>query len=297
MTSRAEAIARAAARLAAAGVPEPARDARLLARWAAGLDGAALAAAIGEASAADEVARFEAAVARREARVPPAQITGEREFWGRPFRVTAATLDPRPETETLIAEVLAGPPARRILDLGTGTGCILLTLLAEWPNALGVGTDVSEAALAVARENAARLGLADRAEFALSDWVAALPPDRFDVIVSNPPYVSAEEMTGLGPETRLHEPRGALTPGRDPLAAYRAIAAGAVRFLAGGGRLFLETGAGQGRAVVEILAAAGLAETRIIPDMDGRDRVVTCRMVTKGAESAESPLSGGKETL
>jgi release factor glutamine methyltransferase len=297
VTSRAEAIARAALRLSAAGVPEPARDARLLARWAAGLDGAGLAAALGDAPGVEEAERFEAGVARREARVPLAQITGERAFWGRPFRVTAATLDPRPETETLVAEALAGPPARRILDLGTGTGCILLTLLAEWPGARGVGTDVSEAALAVARENAERLGLAERAGFVLSDWFAALPSQRFDVIVSNPPYVTVHELEALAPETRLHEPRHALTPGGDGLDAYRAIATGAGRFLAEGGRLLLETGAWQGPAVAGILAAAGLAEIRIVPDMDGRDRVMACRMVTKGGRNAESPLSGGKETL
>jgi len=163
-TTRAEAIARGAARLIGAGVPEPERDARLLYRWAANLDGAGLSAALSDPATAREIGRFERAVEAREGRAPVSHITGTREFWGRRFRVTPAVLDPRPETETLVAAALEGPPVRRLLDLGTGSGCILLTLLAEWRRARGVGVDISAAALEVAASNARSLGLADRAE-------------------------------------------------------------------------------------------------------------------------------------
>ncbi len=290
-------IREAAARLGMAGVPDPGRDARLLARWASGRDAAGLVARSGAAAPA-HAARFAAAVDRRAARVPLAQIVGQRLFWGRPFRVTADVLDPRPETETLIATALERPFAR-VLDLGTGTGCLLLTLLAERPEATGVGTDASPAALAVAAENAAALGLATRARLVHADWLedpAALVPP-FDLVVSNPPYLAEAELADLAPELS-HEPRMALTPGgegpSDGLAAYRAIAAGlgqglaprlvaprlvaprllAPRVLAPGGRVLLEIGPTQAAPVTEILSAEGLAPGRLIPDFDGRPRVI-----------------------
>lgn len=271
--TRAELVRQGAARLGAAGVPEAGRDARLLARWAAGLDGPAFAAAADAPAGADEAARFEAAIAARAVRVPLSQITGRRVFWGRPFRVTPDVLDPRPETETLIAHALEGGPARRILDLGTGSGCLLLTLLAEWPGATGLGTDLSEAALAVAGENALALGVADRAAFRLADWCAGLAGP-FDLVVSNPPYIAEAALATLEPEVRLHEPRRALAAGPDGLAAYREIAAGVGPLLAASGRLLLEIGPGQGAAVAALLEAAGLGAARILPDMDGRERVV-----------------------
>lgn len=274
--SRAALIAEAARRLRHAGVEDPARDARLLARWAAGLDGAAFSARLDEPTPAAEAARFAEAVAARAARVPVAQITGMREFWGRRFRVTPDVLDPRPETETLIAAALDGPPARRILDLGTGSGCILLTLLAEWPEARGTGTDISPAALAVAEANARALGLADRAGFARADWCAGLT-GRFDMVVSNPPYVSAAELAGLTPEIRLHEPRAALVPAGDPgdgLEAYRRIAAGIAPLMAPRARVLLEIGASQGAEVAGIMAAAGASRPAVLRDLDGRDRVI-----------------------
>lgn len=280
--SRAEVIARGAARLAAAGVPGAERDARLLFRWAAGLDGPGLTAALSEPAGADERARFEDGIAAREGRVPVSQIVGARDFWDRRFRVTPEVLDPRPETERLIAYALEGPPARRILDLGTGSGCILLTLLAEWPEATGVGTDISAAALAVAAENAWEHGLADRAAFRQSDWCAGLE-GRFDLVVSNPPYLADAEFAALEPEVRLHEPRSALSGGPDGLAAYRRIASGAGPLLEPGGRLILEVGPAQGEAVTAILGASGLKEARILPDLDGRDRVVVVSEPQKGA--------------
>lgn len=267
-------IREAAARLAAAGVTEPGRDARLLARWASEHDAAGLAVAAGEPAEPAAAARFAVAVGRRAARVPLAQITGRRLFWGRPFRVTPAVLDPRPETETLIAAALSAP-FRRVLDLGTGTGCLLLTLLAERAEATGVGTDRSPAALAVAAENAAALGLGDRARLVVADWLAT--PETlggpFDLVVANPPYLADTEIAGLAPELG-HEPLDALTPGGDGLGAYRAIAAGLAAVLADDGRALLEIGPTQAEAVAGILSAEGLAPGAPIHDFDGRPRVM-----------------------
>lgn len=224
----------------------------------------------------EAAARFEAALAARAARQPVGQIVGERLFWGRRFRVTRDTLDPRPETEGLIEAALAEPFAT-VLDLGTGTGCIAVTLLAERPAAHGIATDLSPAALAVAAENAAALGAASRLELRLSDWFAAVP-ERVDLILSNPPYIAADEMDTLAPEVRLWEPHLALSPGGDGLDAYRAIARGAPAHLRPGGRLLLEIGAAQGRAVAGLVEAAGLARVSVLPDLDGRDRLVSARL-------------------
>lgn len=275
--SRAEIIARAATRLAGAGVPGAERDARLLFRWAARLDGAGLALKLADPATAAEVDRFERAIKAREGRAPVSQIIGAREFWGRSFQVTPAVLDPRPETETLIAAALERPPARRVLDLGTGSGCILLTLLAEWPRATGVGVDNSAAALAVAAANAQSLGVAERAELVLGDWCSGLD-GKFDLVISNPPYIAEAEIAGLAPEVRLHEPISALSPEGGPygdgLDAYRRIAAGIGPLMALAGRLLLEIGPSQAAAVRQILADNGIAVTAVLPDMDGRDRVV-----------------------
>jgi release factor glutamine methyltransferase len=270
-------VADAARRLAAAGVADPAGDARRLARWAAGLTAAALAARLDALPGAEERARFEAAVARRAARVPLSQITGSRDFWGRAFRVTPDVLDPRPETETLVAAALEGPAPGRLLDLGTGSGCLLVTLLAEWPESTGVGVDRSRAALAVAAENARAHGVAERATLLAGDWYAPVS-GRFDLIVANPPYITEAEHAGLAPELRLHEPRGALVGGPDGLDAYRAIAAGAPDRLAPGGRLLVEIGAGQAEAVARIFRAAGLDPAPPRTDLDGRPRVIPARV-------------------
>lgn len=272
--SASTALADAAARLRAAGVPDAAADARRLLAHALGLAPGRLTLALPGPLPEAAAARFAEAVARRAARQPVAQILGERLFWGRPFRVTPDVLDPRPETETLVAAALEAPFAR-MLDLGTGSGCLLLTLLAECPGATGLGTDISAAALAVAADNATRLGLAARAAFARADWFSGVS-GFFDLIVSNPPYIAAAEWATLAPEVRDWEPRAALTPGEDGLAAYRAIAAGAGGHLAPGGRLVLEVGAGQGEAVAAICEAAGLGPTALRVDMDGRARAVLC---------------------
>lgn len=269
------ALRTAVSRLAAADVEDPARDARRLLAHAMGIAPDRLTLHLSDPLTEAQESAFEAALAARRARQPVSQITGRREFWGRSFRVTRDTLDPRPETECLIAAALEAPFAR-VLDLGTGTGCLLLTCLAERPAATGLGSDLSEAALAVARENAQALGLNERAEFRRADWWEGIE-GRFDLILSNPPYIAEAEMAGLAPEVRDWEPRGALTPGGDGLDAYRAIAAGARRHLAPGGRIIVEIGPSQGAEVVRLLAGAGLEGVEIRADLDGRDRVVLAR--------------------
>jgi release factor glutamine methyltransferase len=274
MTLR-EAIRAATQALTTAGIENPARDARLLVAHAAGIPPGRLTLHESDALPQDAQMRLTGAIARRVARQPLSQITGQRLFWGRSFHVTPDTLDPRPETETLVAAALAEPFVK-MLDLGTGTGCILLSCLADAPAAHGTGTDLSSAALAVAQGNATRLGLAARATFYVADWLNGVD-GRFDLIVSNPPYIAAAEMAGLAPEVRDHEPRMALTPGGDGLDAYRRIALGAPARMLAGARLLLETGPAQGPAVSAMLRAAGLADVHILPDMDGRDRVVAAR--------------------
>ncbi len=220
-------------------------------------------------------ADFATLVRRRAAREPFSHLSGYRDFWKHRFRVTPDVLDPRPDTEALVALALE-EPFRKVLDLGTGSGCILISLLAERPEAQGVGTDVSEQAVLVAGENAAAIGVADRLVLPLSDWFEDVG-GQFDLIVSNPPYIALAEMDGLAPEVRLHEPRGALTDERDGLEAYRAIAAGAPDHLRPGGRLLVEIGPTQADAVMSLFRTKGLEDVMVHPDLDGRDRVVAAR--------------------
>lgn len=274
MARAADALPAAIAALRAAGVPDAARDARALLAHALDIPVARLTLHLSDPMPRAAADRFAIALARRVAREPLSHITGLRQFWGRAFRVTRDVLDPRPETEVLVAAALERP-FDTVLDLGTGSGAILVSLLAERPTARGTGTDLSAAALAVARDNAARLGVADRAEFHPGAWFDALPaPARFDLIVSNPPYIAADEMAALLAEVRNHEPGMALTDGGDGLSAYRAIAAGLRAHLAPGGRALFEIGPTQGAAVAALWLAAGLRVAGILPDLDGRDRVV-----------------------
>ena len=264
------AMAEAVRRLEAAGVPGVPGDALALIAHAYGsVPRHALHAELARPLPPEVAARFEAAIAARAARQPVAQITGQRQFWRHSFTVTPDTLDPRPETETLVAAALT-LPWRTVLDLGTGTGAILLSLLAERPGTRGLGVDLSPAALAVARGNAERLGIA--ADLAVSDWFAAVT-GRFELIVSNPPYIALSEMPDLAPEVREWEPHSALTDFGDGLSAYRAIAAGAGAHLAPGGHMLVEIGWQQGPEVAAIFADAG-AQVAVLPDLDGRDRVV-----------------------
>ncbi len=271
----AQALAAGTAWLRGAGLPTPGRDARALLAHAAGLTPDRLTLHLVTALPPEAGARYAAALEARLARQPVAQITGSRLFWGRPFRVTRDVLDPRPETETLVATALA-EPAEEVLDLGTGSGCILLSLLADWPGARGLGVDVSPAALAVAQANAETLGLASRARFLESDWAASVE-GRFDLIVANPPYISAVEMAELAPEVRAWEPHGALTPGGDGLAAYRAFLPQLAPLLPTGGRVLLEIGPTQADAVQALASRAGLVKLTVHADLDGRPRVVAGR--------------------
>jgi release factor glutamine methyltransferase len=263
-------------RLRAGGVEDAALDARLLMAHALGIAQDRLTLHLAEGMTAPQGVAYEAAITARLARQPLAQIIGQRQFWGLSFRVTRDTLDPRPDTETLVAEAVKSP-FQTLLDLGTGTGCILLSCLHAMPQAQGLGVDVSPAALAVAEGNAQSLGLAARAQFQPSDWFSNVT-GRYDLIVSNPPYIAADEMPTLAPEVRDWEPHLALTPGGDGLTPYRIIAREAPRHLTGQGRLLVEIGPTQGQAVSALFAAAGLHNIRILPDMDGRDRVVAATM-------------------
>jgi release factor glutamine methyltransferase len=239
-------------------------DARMLVGAALGLDLTGIIAAASRPLTSDEAARLEAFADRRLRGEPVARIVGLKEFWGLPLRLSAATLVPRPDTETVVElalEMLRARPDRnrrlRIADLGTGSGAILLALLSELPDALGVGTDISLAALVTAYANAARLGLAGRAAFVACDYAAALAGP-FDLIVSNPPYIRSAEIADLAAEVRDHDPRGALDGGSDGLDAYRALVPQAARLLAAGGILAVEVGYDQGGELEGLMMAAGL---------------------------------------
>ena len=240
-----------ARRFSAAGLASPDLDARLMVLAATGLSHAALIAAPGTVIAGERLRDLEAMAERRLARQPVSRILGRREFYGREFALSGDTLDPRPDTETLIDHVLdwaktAGRTQAplRLLDLGTGSGILVLTLLAELPHATGTGSDISSGALNQARANADMLGISDRVVWLEADWCRGLG-GRFDVIVSNPPYIPADDLPGLEPEVRLSDPPLALDGGADGLEAYRAIARDVLPLLAGDGLLGLEVGAGQ----------------------------------------------------
>ena len=226
--------------------------------------------------------RFESFVQRRVAREPVAYITGTKGFWSFDLDVGPGVLVPRPETETLVESVLAEFPDRaaplRILDLGTGTGCLLLSVLSEYPQAQGTGIDASPDALGWVRRNAQKFGLADRCTLAAGNWGEDLS-DRFDVILSNPPYIRTQDIASLAPDIRLYEPHAALDGGPDGLDAYRILAPEIARLLNETGRAFLEIGQDQGPQVAEIMAGAGLGTRKIVTDLAGIGR---CAVVEHG---------------
>jgi release factor glutamine methyltransferase len=275
----------AAARLSAAGVEDPRRDARLLIAAAIEAGPAQLIAHPERALDGAEAARIEASLARRAAREPVSRILGRRGFWNLELEITPDTLDPRPDSETLVAAVLerigaqglVGAPLS-VLDLGTGSGCLLLALLSELPAARGLGLDISAAALAVARRNARKLGLFHRARFALGDWGSGLDGS-WQLIVSNPPYITEGEIEDLAPEVARYDPRLALTAGPDGLDAYRKLLPQAARLLEPGGMLALEVGCGQQDAVTALLAATGFIELGRYRDLGGIER---CLLATCG---------------
>jgi release factor glutamine methyltransferase len=269
------AIAEARARFAAAGIGTAALDARLLAAHVFGCEMAAVIGHPERTVGPAQFACFEAVVRRRLDREPLAYILGEREFWSLSLRVTRDTLIPRPETETLIQAALAWHgehrvPAR-ILDLGTGSGCLLLALLVELPEARGVGVDRSEAALAIARDNADRLGFADRASFVCGNWATALSGE-FHLVVCNPPYIADAEWAELAPDVRDFEPSLALRAGADGLAAYRVILSDLPRLVAPNGAAFLELGGPNAHEVAGLAAAMGLQASGMTKDLAGHPR-------------------------
>ena len=272
----------AAVRLEAAGVEEARRDARLLLAEALGVEAHRL---ILEPqtnvppAAADRFAGF---VAARAARVPVSRILGRREFWGLTFRLSPATLDPRPDSETLVEAVLKAFPDRtaplRVLDFGTGTGCLLLAVLSEYPNATGLGIDKAEDAVATASANAVDLGLAGRAEIRLGDWGQGLGGqglggqgvgEPFDIILSNPPYIEAAVVPALAPEVARHDPLLALAGGADGLDAYRRLLPDVARLLAAQGHAFLELGQGQAADVAALAQQCGLMQRALHDDLAG----------------------------
>lgn len=274
MTSGAQLLGAATRTLRDAGVDDPVRDARVLLAHVLGVDRSRLTVVLPDKIADHEAAAYERAIAARAKRQPVAQIIGTRAFYGRDFIVTGDVLDPRPDTELLIDTALSAS-FDTLLDLGTGTGCILLTLLAERPEAQGQGVDLSADALSIARSNAQVLQVADRAEFTEGSWFEMVDADkRFDLIVCNPPYISEDEMATLAPEVRDWEPHLALTPGGDGLAAYRQIISEAPQHLVPGGRLIVEIGAGQGAAVRNLFQRAGFVAIQLLKDLSQHDRVV-----------------------
>jgi release factor glutamine methyltransferase len=282
-----------AAALEAAGFEEPRRHARRLLAAALEQSATAVFAHPESALTAAEEARVADLLSRMIAREPLSRIIGKREFWGLEFMLSADTLDPRPESESVIEAVLSRLPDRarsyRFLDLGTGTGCLLLALLSEFPQAIGVGVDVAPGAAATARENARRLGLGERAYFAVGDWAGAVA-GRFAAIVANPPYIPTQALPELMPEVRNYDPRRALDGGPDGLVAYRAIAPDLAPLLLPDGFFAAEIGLGQADSLAAILTQNGLAIDGFAADLGGVIRcVVACRQIDVPAVPPAAP--------
>ncbi len=283
--ARVDAVLRAATtRLAEAGVEEPRRDAVVLLNHATGLTREQVLRDPDQTLPAASCAAFAEAIARRCGREPVSRIVGSREFWSLSFELGPDTLDPRPDSEVLVeaAAAFAAEHGRATdaLDLGTGTGCLLLALLHERPGLHGVGIDRSAGAVEVARRNASRLGLASRAAFAVGDWTDAIADRAVDIILTNPPYIEREQIERLSPEVGANDPRLALDGGLDGLDAYRALAVDLARVIRPGGRAFIEIGAGQADAVRHVLDAHGVKTLEIRRDLAGHDR---CLVATPAA--------------
>jgi release factor glutamine methyltransferase len=272
------------ARLKSAGIDSAELDARMFAGAALHLDLTGLITATRRIVTQDEAASLENFMQRRLAGEPVARILGVKEFWGLPLQLSPATLIPRPDTETVVELALEMERGEhgtnrspRIADIGTGSGAILLALLSEWPNATGVGTDISLEALRTASRNAAHLGFAARAAFVACNYAAALSGE-FDLIVSNPPYIRSAEITELGREVRNFDPFAALDGGADGLDAYRELIPQAARLLTPGAALIVEAGCGQSGPIAELLAASGLtSEGPPKADLAGIPRAVAGR--------------------
>ena len=268
-------------RLDTAGIPMAALDARLLVRHVLGLDATGLILSESDPVPGGKVSDLESLVARRLAGEPVARILSVQEFYGLDFRLNPATLIPRPETEMLVdfsIEHLKSHPAPSVADLGTGTGCILLAVLANLPKASGVSVDISADVLHQAQANAEALGLADRFGARHGSWFEPLGEEKFDLIVSNPPYIASATIETLEPGVKSFDPMAALDRGPDGLAPYRIISAQACAHLVRGGVLALEIGFDQGHMVNELLSSEGFCDIAIAKDLAGHDRMVTARV-------------------
>lgn len=270
--------------LAKRGIESPRLEADLLVAEALGLKRIALYLDLDRPLVSSELAVVRGLVERRRKFEPIAYILGHREFYGRSFSVNPAVLIPRPDTETLVERALAAlGPEGKVLDLCTGSGAIIVTLLAERKGLTGVASDISAAALDVARANAERHGVQDRLELRQGDLLSVLGPDeRFSCITVNPPYIGSHELPTLQPDVRDHEPRLALDAGDDALSFYRRLAEGAPRFLEPGGTLLVEVGVDQASEVAALFRAAGLGDVRTTRDLGGIERVVEGRQVAAG---------------
>lgn len=268
----------AQARLKAAGVDSPSIDARLLLEAATGAGRVDILTDPYRELDADKIAALDAMIDRRVRREPVSRILGKKGFWKIMLNVTPDVLSPRPDTETLLDVIVrAFPPQRafEMIDLGTGSGAILLATLMERAGARGVGTDISTEAIAVARENAANLDLNGRCTFIRTDWAAGFAEDSFDLVVSNPPYIPTGDIPGLDPEVREHDPHLALDGGPDGLQPYRDLAPEIARILRPEGVFAVEIGWDQGAQVKALFEAAGFTGVKVVKDLGDRDRVVT----------------------
>jgi release factor glutamine methyltransferase len=258
-----DALSSAVVRLHEAGIPDPTNEARKL-----------------EALAAEQGVDLAQLVSRRATHEPFSHIAGRRAFWNHDFYVTADVLDPRPDTETLVEAALS-LPFDRVLDLGTGSGCILCSLLAERPSTMGIGADISPEALQVAMRNAEVTATTDQVDWIESDWFSAVE-GRFDLITSNPPYITEAAYSELDPTVQRFEPRIALTPGGDGLTPYRLIAEQGAGYLTPDGYVLLEIGYDQGASVQAIFGAGGWRGVSCIPDLNGKDRVIRAKAPVSG---------------
>lgn len=283
-------LTEAIAVLSAAGLDQPRRRARRFVTAFLDVPPTELLSHTERALERSVVERLRGSLARIVTGEPLSRVLGWREFWGLRFALSADTLDPRPGSETLVEAVLRRILDRNVplsfLDLGTGTGCLLLALLSELPTAIGIGVDVAVGAVLTARENAAVLGFADRARFCVGDWGGAFS-GRFTVIVVNPPYIAGVELAGLPREVRCYDPRRAIDGGQEGLAAYRRIAEGVPALLSNGGIFAVEVGAGQAPAAAAILRAEGLLIDGIERDLAGIERCIVARL--DGSVPTEMP--------
>jgi len=267
-------------RFRASGIDTPELDARLLAQKAFGLDAMALVRREREIVPDDQLKALDQFAQRRLVGEPVSRIAGEKEFWGLSFALNDSTLVPRPETERLVEEAVAFLETRRsatVLDLGTGSGAIIVSILDAFPKAKGFATDIAEDALAAAKQNAERHGVAGRLQLRQGAWWQAVPhTELFDLIVSNPPYIATPAISELPAEVRVFDPKAALDGGWDGLEAYRAIAAQAARRLNPGGLVLLEIGYNQGETVSRMFSRAGFGRVEVQKDLGGLDRVVLC---------------------